>query len=268
MHIVRWIVLAILLMPALVLGQDEGSAPVRLEPIDNPVGLSHNTINTLLQDRQGFLWIGTADGLNRFDGYAFTVYRHDPGDSTSLSNNNIRALLEDRAGHLWVATDAGLNAYDPAHDHFVRHPLASYGNALSFSALFEDEAGFLWLGTIEGLFRYDPAAQRVQAFGRDPGNPSLQTGSYSYTFGQDSMGRLWMSRTDWDGPDDGDLYRYDLPTQSFARFAIPDTLDLLTLHLRGKDSLWIGDGSSDGALRSGFASFSPSVFRNKRQSAL
>src|SRR5690606_27826913 len=68
------------------------------ERIGGETGLSHNSVYALTQDRQGFLWVGTVDGLNRYDGYTFVVYRHDPADTASLSNSLIRSLLEDHTG--------------------------------------------------------------------------------------------------------------------------------------------------------------------------
>ncbi|MCB9349863.1 MAG: hypothetical protein H6573_20475 [Lewinellaceae bacterium] len=81
-------------------------------------GLSDNNVNACLQDRTGYLWFGTHDGLNRYDGYSFTVYKHSPGDSSSISNNKINALLEDEEGFLWIATDGGLNCFDPRTETF------------------------------------------------------------------------------------------------------------------------------------------------------
>jgi len=77
-------------------------------------GLSQSSINCIYQDRKGFLWIGTQDGLNRYDAYNFKIYRHDPRDSTSLAGNFINAVCEDSQGRLWIGTDgAGIAVYDP-----------------------------------------------------------------------------------------------------------------------------------------------------------
>ncbi len=137
--------------------------PMRFERLD---GLSHNTVTALLQDREGFLWIGTSDGLNRYDGYDFVVYRHDRFDSTSLSNNVVKALLEDQAGTLWVGTDGGLDRFDRRTGRFIRYslrpaPLASQAQAIF--ALLEDHAGRLWVGTDDGLYRYDRVSDRFAA---------------------------------------------------------------------------------------------------------
>lgn len=81
-------------------------------------GLSQGSVNVLLQDHRGYIWIGTQDGLNRFDGITFKVFRHDPGDSTSLSSSWITALYQDSTRNLWVGTIDGLNLFDPATGTF------------------------------------------------------------------------------------------------------------------------------------------------------
>src|SRR3989337_396201 len=76
-------------------------------------GLSHNKVNCIMQDKRGFTWIGTDDGLNRYDGYRFQVFRNDPSNSATISGNIITDILEDKSGVLWIATTAGgLTKYD------------------------------------------------------------------------------------------------------------------------------------------------------------
>ena len=71
-------------------------------------GLSQNTVNTILQDKQGFMWFGTKDGLNRYDGLSFRKFKHDDRSQRSIGNNFITALYEDEKGNIWVGTDVGL----------------------------------------------------------------------------------------------------------------------------------------------------------------
>ncbi len=107
----------IVLILFLVLWQGGLSSLITQEITFNHVsiedGLSQSTINCAFQDHRGFMWFGTQDGLNSFDGYNFVIYRHDPTDSTSISNNWIQSIFEDRTGSLWVGTGSGLNLYDP-----------------------------------------------------------------------------------------------------------------------------------------------------------
>jgi len=96
--------LLMLSLPPSLLAQNR---PVKFERLSLEQGLSQSSVYCLLQDRQGFMWFGTQDGLNKYDGYRFTVYKHDVLDSNSLSNNCVNSIYEDRAGTLWIGTQDG-----------------------------------------------------------------------------------------------------------------------------------------------------------------
>ena len=101
-------------------------------------GLSQSVGEALLQDRQGFLWIGTQDGLNRFDGYTFKIFRHDPENPDSLSDNNVSDLVQDSSGAIWIGTSNGLNRYDPQSGiftHFKNDPGDNSSLVLTASTL-------------------------------------------------------------------------------------------------------------------------------------
>lgn len=108
-----FILLMLLLLPTLSMGQSE----TRFKRFAQDQGLSMNDIRAITQDSKGFIWVGTLDGLNKFDGYQFQVYKNNPQDTSSLSNNTIWALLEDSEGDLYIGTDnGGLNIYDQEKD--------------------------------------------------------------------------------------------------------------------------------------------------------
>ncbi|MDX9759713.1 MAG: two-component regulator propeller domain-containing protein [Bacteroidota bacterium] len=137
-------------------------AQARFDRIGLEQGLPYSRVICLLQDRQGYMWVGTRAGLGRWDGYSMTVFRSSPDDSTALSNPNIWALYEDHAGTIWVGTEGGgLNRYDARRDHFTRYmhdPRDS--SSLSqdrVSCIFEDLDRNLWVATSGGgLDRFHP----------------------------------------------------------------------------------------------------------------
>lgn len=125
-------------------------------------GLSNNDVNTLIQDKAGFIWFGTEDGLNRFDGYNFRIYRNNPSDSNSLSNNSIWALLEDSKGNIWVGTkDGTVNIFNPVNESFSQiTPQPKLKDWNSITALFEDKTGNIWIGTrSSGVYKYNPESK-------------------------------------------------------------------------------------------------------------
>lgn len=142
---------------------------VRFHSISVEDGLSQPTVRALLQDRRGFVWIGTLDGLNRSDGNRIRVFRHRPGDDGSLSDNHISALLEDEAGILWIGTaGGGLNRYDPAQDRFehFRHDAAVPGSLAGdgVTAIARGADGTIWVTTsVGGLQRLRPGSTRFES---------------------------------------------------------------------------------------------------------
>jgi two-component system sensor histidine kinase ChiS len=127
-------------------------------------GLSISNVNWLMQDSKGFMWFGTSNGLNKYDGYSFTIYNHDPSDPSSISANNINDIIEDQNGNLWIATFQGLNMYDRKKDSFIRYrhdPSAASGIiSNNIQCIKLDHNGDLWIGTDRGLSRLDIQTKR------------------------------------------------------------------------------------------------------------
>ena len=93
---------------------------LNFKKINNENGLSNSTVETIFQDSRGFMWFGTRDGLNRFDGYQMLVFKYDPSDSNSVSDSYITSIYEDENNFLWIGTLNGLNRYDPVRNRFKR----------------------------------------------------------------------------------------------------------------------------------------------------
>ena len=144
-------------------------ASLRFRHLTTDDGLPHNRIEAMLQDRRGFMWFGTSDGLARYDGYRLITYKYDPHNPRSLSNNIVTALLEDQAGMIWVGTrEGGLNRLDPDTLSFTRYrpdrndPGSLGGNEIS--ALANDQAGNLWVGAGGQLNRFDATTQKFARY--------------------------------------------------------------------------------------------------------
>lgn len=178
---------------AAVTGVSAQSTPSRtFRRLPDDAGLSHNSVHAIRQDRAGYLWVGTADGLNRYDGYEFRTYRHDDKDSTSLSSNLVWDLLATPDGSLWVATGAGVDRYDPDRDAFVRMqgPFDARVMALWRTRLHTSRDGVLRAATPAGLLRL--AGARFEPAVID----SLVTTGVIRELDDDSSGTMWARLTD------------------------------------------------------------------------
>ena len=161
-------------------------------------GLSQMTVGYIIQDHQGFMWFATTDGLNRFDGYSFKVYKHDPQIATSISDNFNLCLLQDRNNYIWVGTnDGGLNRFDPQTEkfrHFKHDPQDSFSLSDNHIwSLAEDSSGFIWVGTTSGgLNRYDPDTETFTHYRHDPSDPESLGNDQLTTLLIDRSGTLWL----------------------------------------------------------------------------
>jgi PAS domain S-box-containing protein len=204
-------------------------------------GLSHNIVRCILQDSQGFMWFGTSDGLNKYDGYTFTVYRHRRSDPASLSDNTVTALYEDRTGTLWIGTAMGLDSLAGGAMRFTHYPAV----AEQIGAIYEDAAGILWIGTEgSGLFRYDRAAGQFTQYTHDPANPHSLSDDDVIAIYEDRSGTLWVGTTY------GGLNAFDRATEQFTPYrhdpANPHSLSydqVRTIYEDRSGVLWVGTGS-------------------------
>ncbi|PQA59234.1 sensor histidine kinase [Siphonobacter curvatus] len=196
-------------------------------------GLSQSGVNCLLKDQQGYIWLGTQNGLNRFDGHQFVTYQHQPFQANSLSNEFILSFCEDRQGHLWVGTRQGLNRFDRINGIITR-----YGTSykLTVNALVEDRDGSLWIGTPNGLFRMKSTASPELDFQNLVSSSDyLLKDRVIYTLHRDSQGFLWA------GTSQG-LYRIS-PVEKGIRRVIHWSLPHTPVYSIVQDAtyrLWVG----------------------------
>ena len=218
---------------------------VQFTHLTNVNGLSQSTVQVILKDKYGFMWYGTQDGLNRYDGYKFTIYRHKYNDPKSLRRNNILSLFEDKEGNLWVGTEnGGLSLYDRKNDCFINY-LEDPGNPKKISqktitAIYEDKQNNFWVGTYWNLNLLNRQTGEVTRFiGNDKDPESLSDNGITAIF-EDNHNNLWI------GTQNG-LNIMNRATKKFKHFLHndSDTNSISTNRIRNitQDSngnLWIG----------------------------
>ncbi|MDN3547705.1 hybrid sensor histidine kinase/response regulator [Mucilaginibacter aquaedulcis] len=192
--------------------------PIHFQRIGSRSNLSELNINAIFQDSKGFIWVGTRDGLNRFDGNKFKIFRNDVADSTSIGDNYINHITEDKNGDLWIATiGGGLNKYDRKKNRFYRY-LHSDSNANSVSSNYIIRVAFdkndnLWIANQkEGLDEYIPAQNKFIHYKFSSGKVKGLSDNYLRALFFDSTGKLWIGTTE------GGLNLFDPQTQKFIIF--------------------------------------------------
>ncbi len=217
---------------------------IRFEHFSLEEGLSQSAVNVILQDRKGFLWVGTQDGLNRYDGYGFKVYRPDADNKNSLSDRWITALAEDNEGYLWVGTRlGGLNRYNPVTGDFKR--FAQDSNEIGsnkITALLADSKG-LWAGTDAGLGFFDYEKKLFRVYQSSAEDSTSLSGNVVTAIFKDTKGILWVGTS-------AGLNIFDEKTNSFAVYK-SDEADITTIS--NNRILSIGE-SKDGRIWVGTAS--------------
>src|SRR5438128_1436880 len=174
---VYWMILT-LFTTIQVLGQKHR---ITFEHLSSIEGLSQSNVLCILQDSRGFMWFGTQDGLNKYDGYEVKIFRRDPSNRNSLSNDYIKAISEDKYGNLWIATwGNGINKFDRKTErfsHFENNPKDPKSIPSNFiSNIITDHEGILWLSSEYGLISLDPSSDKFTHYLHDPKNPnSLST---------------------------------------------------------------------------------------------
>ena len=173
-----------------------GQTPtLRFEHLTTDEGLSHSNVLCILQDHYGYLWFGTVDGLSKYDGYEFTVYRQDDKDTNSLKHNIISSLYEDHNGNLWVGTYNGLCLYNRDKDNFFHcnkkngYPLDDF----AISNIFQDSQNKLWLCTdINGLIEYDLKTNKSIHYTHNKNDTNSINSNLIGNVLEDSKGNFWI----------------------------------------------------------------------------
>jgi signal transduction histidine kinase/ligand-binding sensor domain-containing protein len=203
------------------------SRGITLEWFNNDRGLSNNAIHCILQDKKGFLWIGTDDGINRYDGYTFTTYRHSPADSTSLAWHTAASICEDASGNIWVASPKGINRFDEVRNCFrrfyVTNPISGKLLGDIDQILPAPEGKLRIMCRQSGLFLYDPKT------GISKHTPITDHEISLEEIIRDSTGGLWVFAKDKKSlPAEGgiasSLYYLSPQSETFSKNLLPDNL--------------------------------------------
>lgn len=203
--------------------------------------MSQGSVNCLTQDRAGFIWLGTQDGLNRYDGYKFKTFRHDPGDSNSIPNEWIHALYNDRSGTVWIGSDGGgLSKWITSENRFETIPLPGRVNPRSsypVKAICEDRDGKLWVGSDgDGLIQYDKEKKHFVHYTRDLTNTNSPGSNNISSLAEDPEGHIWIGTT-------GGLDRFEKANKRFTHFRKDDGLQdesVLSILVSRKGLLIVG----------------------------
>ena len=139
------------------------------------------------------MWFGTQYGLDRYDGYEFRVFTHDPARENSLSCVFIHSLFKDRSGTLWVGCDQFLERFDSVHETFTHYRIEAGEEGTYVSDISQDRTGMLWLATGSGLFRLNPDTAQIIHYVHDPANPSSLGSNQVRCTLEDRTGRFWVA---------------------------------------------------------------------------
>ncbi len=212
-------------------------------------GLSQNTVYDIFQDSRGFLWFATEDGLNRYDGFEFKVYRPVVGDPHGLTTAYITVLAEDSLGYLWVGTDGGLNRFNPVTEEFTRFTKRGQRSSILsgdiITALLAGPDGAMWIGTSQGLDLYEPGSEQIRHFLPKAGDPESLSAAGITALAAGEGGAIWV------GTEGGGLNRLDTQREKSRRYLEKTTVRTI---LPVGRSLWVGTDE-------GLASLDPATGR-------
>jgi len=190
-----WLLMLMLGVPALA----HAAAPeptLRFEHLSVQQGMPQESVLSMVQDRDGFMWFGTQSGLARYDGYRFVNYRSELGNPRSLASNWVRVLHLDRHGRMWLGTDGGLNRYDPATRSFTLYapnePARRGTGNRQIKTMIGDGREGLWIGTADGLQHFDTQTGKFTVWHHVPHDPRTLRDDGVQALAQDADGRLWI----------------------------------------------------------------------------
>jgi len=206
-------------------------------------GLSQNSVFSILKDYRGFMWFATDEGLNKYDGYKFTVYKHDPGHKQSISSNAVSDIMEDADHNLWVVSAGGVDRFDRINETFIQYDCGN--KAIVFRYIFQDSKKRFWLSTTNhGCCLFDPAKRSFKFYKNNEQDTNSLSQNYVYHIVEDRDGELWI------GTRNG-LNRFNPATEKFTRYynepgngSSIGAGYIKNIFKDSKDNIWIGTQGS------------------------
>ncbi|MBN2103621.1 SMP-30/gluconolactonase/LRE family protein [bacterium] len=208
------------------------------------MGLSHGDVLCIFKDHEDYLWIGTVDGLNRYDGIGFTKYQYNRNDTCSLSSNYVISIKEDCRNNLWIGTARGLCRYDRDYDHFERIPFYDSQNRRienSVVEIFEDRNNQLWMGCGRGIYLFDPVQKTFKVCFEETYTPDEL--AYCSGICQDIHDNIWIS---FRSAADLGLIKYQPKTKTLSAFSADQPgyqlkeNAIYALLIDDRNMIWIG----------------------------
>jgi ligand-binding sensor domain-containing protein len=199
-----YILFLLIISPSLIFAQGKD---IKFHHITVDDGLPSNTVNSVIRDSRGFIWIASENGVSRYDGYTFTNFRSNEEDAFSISSNIAYALCEDKQSRLWVGSVNGLDLLNRSMDRFDKH----FFKGIPVRAIYQDSHGNVWIGSDGGLYLYE---EKTGKFIRPFGNLFAKKDQYNTipTITEDHEGNLWI------GTSRNGVYIYDFNKKSFKEF--------------------------------------------------
>lgn len=212
---------------------------IQFEHLSMKDGLSMNPVMAITQDSKGFLWFGSQDGLNKYDGYRFEVFKTRDNDTNSISDNFITSLCSDKVGKLWIGTLRGLNVYNPNTNSFKRFNNTSANfTCTKIYCLYKDRSGLIWIGTEKGLALFDAVKEEFLPVNSMFKGMSDLREKGILCISQDKKGNFWLGTT-------SGLIKYEPSTAEVKNYYATAKNGLsnnivLSFHEDKEGTIWIG----------------------------
>lgn len=186
---------------------------LRFSHITEDQGLSQRNVNCVFQDSRGFIWIGTQDGLNKYDGYEIKVFKHNPFDTNSISNNFIECILQDHNGKIWIGTQNGLDIYDLSTNKFS-HINDKIIQDRRIKTIFQDTEKNIWLGTDKGLNKLIYSIGKVESYVFEIPEDAILSSESVWSIQEDKSGVIWLASYG------NYFYSFDKKSKKFSHYKL------------------------------------------------